>query len=160
MKADRVVIDTNVLISAAIMPLGKPKAVFVHVVGNSRLIMSRELFLEFADRLSRPKFSKYIDHEQKQSFLVLLEAAAEFVEISGAPQGVRDPQDDMVLETAIAAGADCLVTGDEDLLVLRPAGPNPVTMHEAEAVYRDVAILRPAEFLSFVDRVRGSGNQN
>jgi predicted nucleic acid-binding protein len=46
----------------------------------------------------------------------------------------RDPNDDMVLECAVAAGAQCVVSGDKDLLVLNP--------------YNGIRIVSPAEFLA------------
>jgi len=50
----------------------------------------------------------------------------------------RDPDDDTVLGTAIAAHTDCIVTGDEDLLVL----------HE----FQSIPILRPRDFADFETR--------
>ena len=50
----------------------------------------------------------------------------------------RDPADDIYLELALAAGADVIVSGDRDLLVLDP--------------WRDVRILAPADFLAWASR--------
>ena len=63
MKADRVVGDTNVLISAAIAPSGKPRQVLEHVRRDGQLLMSREAFSELATRLGRKKFDRYLSAE-------------------------------------------------------------------------------------------------
>ena len=61
MKAERVVLDTNVLISAALSPHGKPFACLSWVLDNATLLTSQELLTELETRLARPKFSKYVD---------------------------------------------------------------------------------------------------
>jgi putative PIN family toxin of toxin-antitoxin system len=54
MRVERVVIDTNVLISAVLSPLGKPFACLHWVLDNATLIVSRELLEEVETRLARP----------------------------------------------------------------------------------------------------------
>ena len=56
------------------------------------------------------------------------------VDISGNLRVCRDPNDDMVLECAVVSGAQFIVTGDKDLLVLDP--------------YNGIRIVTPAEFLA------------
>ncbi len=56
------------------------------------------------------------------------------VEISGNLRVCRDPNDDMVLECAVVSGAQFIITGDKDLLVLDP--------------YKGIRIVNPAEFLA------------
>lgn len=63
-----------------------------------------------------------------------LDAVSEWVSITGAKMGCRDPDDDKLLETAMMGQADCLVTGDRDLLVLSP--------------FHDILILNPVDFLA------------
>jgi len=60
----------------------------------------------------------------------------ELVEAGSLDEPVcRDPDDDFILSGALAAGADCLVTGDEDLLVLEE--------------YKSIRILKPSEFWQY-----------
>jgi putative PIN family toxin of toxin-antitoxin system len=61
MKVERVVLDTNVLISAVLSPLGKPFACLHWVLDNATLIASRGLLDELETRLARRKFAKYVD---------------------------------------------------------------------------------------------------
>jgi putative PIN family toxin of toxin-antitoxin system len=54
MRVERVVLDTNVLISAFLSPVGKPFACLSWVLANATLIVSRELLEELETRLARP----------------------------------------------------------------------------------------------------------
>jgi putative PIN family toxin of toxin-antitoxin system len=136
MRVERVVLDTNVLISAALSPLGNPFACLRWVLDNATLIVSRELLEELETRLARPKFNKYVDHSRRRAFISDLSLSAAHVELSGVVTVCRDPDDNKLLEIAIVGRADCLVTGDEDLLVLDP--------------FKGVPILTPAGFVTTV----------
>ena len=134
MRVERVVVDTNVLISAVLNPSGVPRAV-VEAVGsaNGTLLFSRETFDELQIRLLRPRFDRYANQEDRALYLAWLETISGWVSIRGAALGCRDPNDDKLLETALMGEADCLVTGDSDLLVMSP--------------FRYMPILRPVDFL-------------
>ena len=134
MKVERVVLDTNVLISAALQPNGVPRAVVdairaVHGV----LLFSDETFDELRTRLRRLKFDRYVSHRGRSVFLAQLEAVSERVSIAGTKLGCRDPEDDKLLETALIGEADCIVTGDQDLQVMSP--------------FQNIPILSPTDFL-------------
>lgn len=134
MTVDRIVLDTNILISAALSPDGAPRAV-VETVRSSggKLLFSRETYDELRTRFLRSKFHTYVSRESRALFLAQLGIISEWVLIEGAILGCRDLDDDTFLETALTGRADCLVTGDGDLLAMSP--------------FRDVSILRPVEFL-------------
>jgi putative PIN family toxin of toxin-antitoxin system len=138
MKVERVVLDTNVLISAILSPLGKPFACLSWILDNATLIASRELLDEVDTRLARPKFDKYLDASRRRTFIADLALVAVLVELQGIVKICRDPDDDKLLETAVLGRADCLVTGDQDLLVL--------------GTYQAIPILTPAGFLSAIER--------
>lgn len=116
----RVVIDTNVLISAALVKDSAPREALTHVMRFCTAISSKELLSEYHNALSRPAFDRYTSLEKRLTLLDVLERGSETVRITGRLRKVRDPKDDIVLETAITGGADVLVTGDKDLLALRP----------------------------------------
>ena len=135
MRADRVVLDTNVLISALLQPKGPPRATIDAVrAAGGVLLFSEPTFDELRTRLERPKFDRYVSREGRALFLVQLDAVSERVSITGARMGCRDPDDDKLLETAMMGEAGCLVTGDRDLLVMSP--------------FREIPILSPADFLA------------
>ena len=134
MKAERVVADTNVLISAALRRDGPPRALLDAVrSANGVLLFSDETFAELQTRLGRRKFDRYVSREARAIYLTQLEAVSEWVPIAGAKLGCRDPDDDKVLETALIGEADCLATGDRDLLAMSP--------------FHGIPVLTPGDFL-------------
>jgi putative PIN family toxin of toxin-antitoxin system len=132
MAAERVVLDTNILISAALLP-GKPYEVLRQVLDHERLIFSDESFEELASRLLRSKFDRYVGLETRRRLILDLAAAAEWTAITGALRACQDPEDDKILETAFAGSARYVVTGDKDLLLMHP--------------FRGLAIITPSAFL-------------
>lgn len=134
MRAERVVLDTNVLISAALIPASMPRRVVDSIfTANGVLLFSDETFSELRTRLQRTKFDRYVSSKSRVVYLARVRAVAEWVGIAGARLGCRDPDDDKVLEVALMGAADCVVTGDQDLLEL--------------ASFRGIPILTPANFL-------------
>ena len=130
----RFLLDTNVLISSALSLRGTPRGVIDAVrSANGVLLFSDETFAEIRTRLCRPKFDRYVDREGPELYLAQLEAVSEWVAIVGAKLGCRDPDDDKLLETALMGNADCLVTGDGDLLAMSP--------------FHRIPVLTPVDFL-------------
>jgi uncharacterized protein len=134
MKADRVVVDTNVLISALLTPNGKPGQTIRRLADDeSTLLLSRVTFLELASRLARPKFDRYRTREQMDRYLEWLAELAEWIKPSIRITDCRDPDDNRFLEVLVAGDGELLITGDPDLLELHP--------------YEGRPILTPADFL-------------
>ncbi len=135
MKVDRLVLDTNVLISAALSPHGAPARLLDFLYrSNAVLVFSEPTMAELADRLLRAKLDLYVDRDERIQFLAEIDAVAEFAGISGAPMGCRDRSDDPFLETALTADCRLIVSGDRDLLTLHP--------------WRGIQILGPVQALS------------
>lgn len=147
MRHERLVLDTSVLISAALQPRGKPAAVLLFALENSTLVFSKETYAEIASRLMRPKFDAAVSRAAREDFLQTLFEDAEWVTITGTPQGCRDPSDDMFLESAFTGQAGCLVTSDGDLLAMRTGGKESIASTWDAALHRGVTIVQPAEFL-------------
>lgn len=137
----RALLDTNLLISAAIRPNGAPgqivKAFFVREAFN--LILSPAIVMEVEKTLRLPKIRKYlIDPDEALLWLDDLEALAVLVQDTGHVVGVcRDPADDAILAAAIEGRASVLVTGDNDLLTL--------------VEYKGVDIITPGAFLTMIE---------
>jgi predicted nucleic acid-binding protein len=72
---------------------------------------------ELAVRLARPRIRRYtrFTPEEEALFLAAIRAVAELIEIAGDVRLCRDPNDDMVIETALKGRADVLVSRNEDL---------------------------------------------
>lgn len=130
---ERVVVDTNVLVSQLMLPCSVPDEAVRKAIVNGRLLFSDLTMKELADVLSRPKFNRYITLEDGKQFLSGLCSLCEFVPIIRSVRQCRDPRDDKFLEVAINGRADLILTGDSDLLALHP--------------WQGIAIVSPAEYL-------------
>lgn len=86
--------------------------------GSFQPICSAQLVNELIDVLARPKFASKITDIDAAELVRLLRKAAVFVEPQPISESSRDPKDDVFLACAVAGGADYLVSGDEDLLVV------------------------------------------
>jgi uncharacterized protein len=114
----RVVIDTNVWISAMLNPAGAPARVREALHADRfRLLLSEPLLVELAEVLARPRIArKYgITNADIVELITLLRRRAEMIPVVGDLRFCRDPDDDVVIETAIRGRADALVTRDDDL---------------------------------------------
>ena len=130
---ERIVADTNCLISRLLLPKSVPGHAVRHAVDHGILLVSEATMNELADVLARPKFDRYISLADRQQFLRLLGHIAEFVASVYTVRECRDPKDDKFLEVALSGKAGLILTGDADLLTLNP--------------WRGTAILSPAEYL-------------
>jgi putative PIN family toxin of toxin-antitoxin system len=117
----KVLIDTNVLISAAVWG-GIPGEIVKYIVGDPRIewIVSDSILREYFEVLRRPRFElpqEFLDRWQKfledETVLVHAEPEVEFA---------RDPSDAPFLACAIQAGVDFLITGDRDFEQVRLIG--------------------------------------
>jgi len=117
----RIVIDTNVLLSAFLWG-GTPGRLIGQVRSNAaELVISPALLDEFAKVIARPKFAAILARTTRTpaSLVAHLRALAEVVHAPALQQPVcRDPKDDIVLACALAAQAQLLASGDDDLLSL------------------------------------------
>ena len=120
MTSLKLVIDTNIFISAALSSKGAPARLVQHVPAHHRLVFSQPTFDELRTRLYRPKFDPYISLEIRERLLHDFNACAHWVDIGEPGFYSRDRDDDKFIDTALAAQAACLVSGDNDLLVVPP----------------------------------------
>jgi putative PIN family toxin of toxin-antitoxin system len=112
----KLVIDTNVLISAALSAHGPPARLVRCALAHHRLVFSRATLDELSTRLYRPKFDRYISLENRERVLHDMSAAALWVDVGEPAVYCRDPEDDKFFEAALKAQADYLVSGDKDVL--------------------------------------------
>jgi putative PIN family toxin of toxin-antitoxin system len=128
----RVVVDTNVFVSAALKDKSMP-ALAVHVV-EQRCVLLKSIATErqLFDVLARPYFSTLIS-PATHDWLKKILATAETVMIAERIAACRDPTDDKFLELAVSGRADLILSGDIDLLALDP--------------FRSIPILPPARFV-------------
>src|SRR5438876_131000 len=108
----RVVIDTNVLVSALLTEHGAQAAVLSLIEAGALLwCVSEPILAEYREVISRPKFSA-VRVERLQGVLSTLSQAAVFIPVATVAESSDEP-DNRFLECAEAAGADYLVTGNK-----------------------------------------------
>lgn len=133
----RAVIDTGIFVSALICPQGTTGAV-LRVLRDGRFtaIYSTDTLIEIIDVLGREKFrTKYhIQPDDITALVNLIRLRGDLVIPTQKVTACRDPKDDKFLEAALAGEAECLVSGDFDLLDM--------------VAFEDIPILRSVEFLA------------
>jgi len=109
----RVVIDTNVLVSAALRDRD-PEQIILFVVARPDIewVVTSEILREYKEVLSRPKFG--LDEALRQRWFELLAGATTLVDAALPIDFPRDRKDAMFLACAVSAGAAFFVTGDRD----------------------------------------------
>jgi putative PIN family toxin of toxin-antitoxin system len=127
----RVVIDTNVMVSAYLG--GRLETIIVvWIEGKFVLTVSNQIVNEYINVLSRPKFK--IARAELDDFAALILSKAEFVVPGESIRVVEaDPSDNKFLEAAVTGQADYIISGDKHLRDLKE--------------FRGIAILTPSAFL-------------
>ncbi|MBI5650731.1 MAG: putative toxin-antitoxin system toxin component, PIN family [Chloroflexi bacterium] len=132
----RVVIDTNVLVSASIVTLSPSARIFQAARnGQIMLLTSRYLIEEYQTTIRRPHITKkYAQVAERGDALVdfLVTSAVITPGIKKPVSALRDPKDVAILACAVEGDADYIVSGDRDLTVLKS--------------FQRIPILTPAEF--------------
>ena len=118
MGKEKIGLDTNILISALGWQ-GKPYLIFLKVLNEEfELLLSEEQLDEIKHTLDYPKFS--FTEEQKAHFISILLAVANLITLPKQLNVItEDPDDNIILETAVISNASYLVSGDEHLLKLQ-----------------------------------------
>ena len=131
----KVVCDTNVLVSGFLFR-GNPRAI-LQLISKGRLtgFISIPLLRELEEVLQRPKFNLAQPHVR--AILELVQQTFHLVspkeKLAVVPE---DPDDNVMVEAALAAAADCITSGDQHLLRL--------------GVFRTIQIVSPAQFLTSI----------
>jgi uncharacterized protein len=131
----RVVIDTNVIVSAY---LGGALEVILRAfqTGKFQLVVSKAIVDEYFDVLKRPKFK--IEFDEFNDFAALLLNKAEFVTPTETLSIIQsDPSDDKFLEAAQKGKVTCVVSGDGHLLEL--------------SSFRGIKIISARDFIALLD---------
>jgi putative PIN family toxin of toxin-antitoxin system len=107
----RLVLDTNVIISACLKPDGlERRVVEMGLSGEARIFVTAEIQAEYREVMSRAKFRNL--QAEAAALLVALDSRALLVAAEIMIDAALDPDDNRFLECAVAAQADFLVTGN------------------------------------------------
>lgn len=130
----RLVFDTNVLF-AAYISRGTCARLYERALAMAAVVTSEAILREFEEKLVK---KAKVEADKAARICAEVASTSAVVRFDPLPKPVcRDPDDDAILATAIAARADMLVTGDQDLLVI--------------ATYCGIPIVTPAECLSLLE---------
>jgi len=129
----RCVFDTNVLVSALLLPESKPRQALDRALRHEIVLISYAALAELNEVLSRKRFRRYIDEEDVRTFLAALARETMWIDVQKRITVCRDPSDNKFLELAVEGMATHMVTGDSDLLALSP--------------FQGIQILPPQSFL-------------
>lgn len=109
----RVVIDTNILISASVNKSGTPRKVVDWIFQYAEFLMSNSTFDEFLNVMNRKFIFKYLTHEEKNEFIQLVKLAVdEMVIIQTNHHACKDEQDNIFFDLAVAGRAEYILSGD------------------------------------------------
>ena len=115
----KVVLDTNVLVSALIKA-GKPRDLFNKLVKEQQLVLSRVILEEFLEVIDDPKIAKYTSKKDVTVFLNTLKNFARIVQVKSKFKAVKDdPDDDAIVRAAYDSKANYIISGDSHLLALK-----------------------------------------
>jgi uncharacterized protein len=131
----RIVLDTNVFISAILKTNSVPAAAVHQVCEAHTLLTSLATQHEIRRVLARPYFRQALNGDILQKIEYIFEFS-ELVTISTSVTACRDPMDDKFLELALCGKADLIISGDKDLLSM--------------GAYLDTLIIAPAKFLAII----------
>ena len=138
-EVKRVVIDTNVLVSALLFKGVPGELIECWKQGQIISLTSKKIIAEFIRVLSYPKFKL---SEEEINVILQQEVLPwfEVVEVrKRKPYVLDDPDDDKFIWCGLAGKADCIISGDEHLLNLKPT---------------PIQVLTPASFLSALRKNR------
>jgi putative PIN family toxin of toxin-antitoxin system len=137
----RIVVDTNVLVSALLSKHSLPRRIFnLQQSGRFRIVISEAILSEYRRVLAYPDIQARHRFSQQgiEKYLSLLRNASVVVTPSEQVTVVKDdPDDNKFITCALAGNAEYLVSGDSDLLQIK--------------TYQGIRILTPAAFLTFLD---------
>lgn len=133
MKNNLFVFDTNSLIRAALIQNSVNARALDKAIKTGTIAISSSILTEITEVIFRKKFDKYLNDDQRTKFINRIERDFQAFKINETIAVCRDPSDDKFLDLAITCAASCIITGDQDLLILNP--------------FQTIPILTAAEFL-------------
>ena len=131
-KPATIVIDTNVLISAGLLPKSKTAQVLALGVEHFVIAQNKDTWHEFETRIARQKFDRYFGESGRLRHLVAIAHSMQHFEVAAEVSVSRDKTDDKFIALAVDSEATLLISGDPDLKDLN--------------AHQGVEILSPAQF--------------
>lgn len=115
----KIILDVNIWVSAFISKTMEQQIQAIILQDNVEIIACNELLEELQQTLQKPKLKKYLSTERMQLVIELVKQSVTLIELKSTVGICRDNKDDYLLALAKDGHADLLLTGDNDLLVLK-----------------------------------------
>ena len=131
--ARRVVLDTGVLVSAAICPRSVPALALEKALLQFEVCVSDDTLQELRTVLLRSKFDRYLPIVQRQAFITGFCDHVELIEVTQVVADCPDPKDNIFLALADTALAERIISSDPHLTRMHP--------------WRGIPIMPPSAFL-------------
>lgn len=128
-----IVIDSNVLISAGILPRSRLATVLIIAAERFVIAQNEATWNEMLSRIEREKFDRYFGDSGRLIYLSKLAQLVQFFDMVSSEQVSRDADDDKFVSLALDAGARIIVSGDRDLKEIK--------------THKGIEIMSPAAFL-------------
>ena len=104
---------------SALVGHGKPRRLLTELLERHQVVSSPQMLAEFVEVMSREKFAE-VGRSRLASFLSILVRRTTIVSVKHTRRVIaQDPEDDIVLSTALKGNASYIVSGDEHLLDLK-----------------------------------------
>lgn len=132
-----IVLDTNVLISAGILPQSRLATVLVIAAERFVIAQNEATWNEMLTRIERAKFDRYFGESGRLAYLTRLAQLVWFCDAVSDERVSRDPDDDKFISLALDARARIIVSGDADLKDIK--------------THKGIELMTPSAFL---DRFR------
>lgn len=132
-KTSTIVIDSNVLISAGILPQSRLAKILVIAAEHFVIAQNEATWNEMISRIEREKFDRYFGESGRLSYLAKLAQLVQFFDPVSDERVSRDPDDDKFVSLALDAGAKIIISGDGDLKDIK--------------THKGIDIMSPAVFL-------------
>ena len=128
-----IVIDTNVLISAGLLPNSRTAQALAVAVEYFEIAQNAQTWHELETRIARKKLDRYFAPDGRLEHLIQIARSVKRVDPVSSEAVSRDSSDDKFIQLAIDAGARWIISGDADLKDIRH--------------YKGIEILSPLQFL-------------
>lgn len=131
--ARRIVVDTGVLVSAAIRPDSVPALALEKALLHFEVCVSEETIAELDTVLMREKFDRYVPPQFRRAFIEGFKSQAHLIAVTTEVSDCSDPKDNKFLALAETCVAELIVASDPHLTDLHP--------------WRGIPIMPPSAFL-------------
>lgn len=131
----KIVLDTNVLVSAFLKPRSKPARIIRLVLqGDIEIVANESILAEYLDVLKRPKFD--LNPDKVQTILQIIRSKGINAPALAESFDLPDSSDEPFLEAALSAGADVIITGNKK--------------HFPQKACKGQKVVNPTEFLQLL----------